>query len=345
MRKSINATVLLLVSLVFMLSHSYSQTQQPPQTEESIKILTNLAIIDIQVVSKNTGRMVDALKQEDFIIYEDGVKQEIAYFSKDRLPLSVVLLFDVTHTVRPVLKQLAIGAEQALQRLKPEDEIAVMIFKHYAEIIEGFTRDRQKTIAAITRASEFPFRISEPALLNEGVYQAALQMDRAANPFNRRVIVVLNDGLANLPIGKVHSEKEAFEEVFESGSVICGLVARSWLTNTAGVAVVNSPQFILMGRLRPPGSIKKYAERTGGEVIKTGKEEVGDKLAELFDHLRTRYSLGYYPSNASLDGKFRTLRVELAPEVENRVGKLAVIKTKQGYYARKRNSASNKSPE
>ena len=83
---------------------------QTPQTpDDVIKINTELVVVDAQVLAKKTGRIIGSLHREDFQLYEDGVKQELTFFSQDKLPLSIVLLFDLTDTVRPVLKPLARG--------------------------------------------------------------------------------------------------------------------------------------------------------------------------------------------------------------------------------------------
>src|SRR5262249_40269984 len=73
-----------------------SQTQRPKQSELTVKIDTDLVVTDALVVSKKTGRVIGDLKREDFLLYEDGVRQEITHFSQDKLPLSVMLLLDVS---------------------------------------------------------------------------------------------------------------------------------------------------------------------------------------------------------------------------------------------------------
>lgn len=64
-------------------------------------------------------------------MYEDGVLQKVTHFSRDQIPLSIVLAFDLTQTVQPVLRPLAIGADAALRHLKDEDEIAVIAKQGY----------------------------------------------------------------------------------------------------------------------------------------------------------------------------------------------------------------------
>ncbi|HEV8494565.1 MAG TPA: hypothetical protein VGR76_19965, partial [Candidatus Angelobacter sp.] len=79
---------------------------QPPIFRLDVRVVQ----VDAQVLSKKTRHAARELKQGDFEIYEDNVRQQVSSFSQDTLPLSVVLLFDLTDSVRPVLKSLGEGA-------------------------------------------------------------------------------------------------------------------------------------------------------------------------------------------------------------------------------------------
>jgi len=87
---------------------------------------------------KKTRHAVSALHRGQLQIYEDNVAQEISSFSQDTLPLSVVLLFDLTDSVRPVLKSLGEGALKPCSILKPEDEVAVMVLCGLEPVAAGF---------------------------------------------------------------------------------------------------------------------------------------------------------------------------------------------------------------
>src|SRR5215470_11012068 len=80
---------------------------QSTQAEEPVfRLDVREVILDAQVLDKKTRHFVPALKPEDFQVYEDDQPQHLTAFSRDKLPLSVVILFDLTDSVRPVLKTL-----------------------------------------------------------------------------------------------------------------------------------------------------------------------------------------------------------------------------------------------
>jgi VWFA-related protein len=294
-----------------------------------IRVDVELVQLDAQVLQKNTGRPVGTLGKDDFQLYEDGVEQKIAQISRDQLPLSVVLLFDLTDSVQPVLKPLAAGALQALEHLKPEDEVAVMAYSGHAELLQDFTTNREAIVAAIGKASEMSS--SEPALFNEGIYRASAQLAKAQNPHSRRTIIWLTDNVPNIPSDRVHSEKEAFDEPFQTGTVVSALVERSGMSDFFIATFSRNPLFAPMRAGHPPGDVHRYAERTGGDTMTTGKQDVSTKLASLIDSIRSRYTIGYYPSVRQPKGKFCEIRLQVKPEAVRREGKL-IVRTKQGYF-------------
>src|SRR5580698_524883 len=106
--------------------------------QSTIRVSAKFVVLDAEVENKKTGNLIGTLKSDDFVLSEDGVPQQITYFSHDQLPLSVVFLFDLTETVRPALASLAGGAREVLGHLKPQDEVAVMVFSSHAQLLQGF---------------------------------------------------------------------------------------------------------------------------------------------------------------------------------------------------------------
>jgi VWFA-related protein len=305
--------------------------QEPPGVEshQVLRVNVNLVQIDAQVLEKATGRPIGSLSKEDFQLFENGVPQKIAEVSRDQLPLSVVLLFDLTFTVQPVLKPLAAGAMEALQHLKPEDEVAVMVYSSSAQLLQDFTTDRQRVVAAIQKASDMAS--GESAYFNQAVFQASEQLAKATNPRSRRTIIWFTDNVPNLPSAKQHSEKEAFGEVLETGTTVFTVLERSAASDFFIATFSKNPVFAPFRLHDPPGDAHKYAERTGGEVMKSGKDEVSKKLGKMIDQIRTRYTIAYYPSVQQPQGTFCKIKVGINSDAGKRKGGIEV-RTKTGYY-------------
>jgi VWFA-related protein len=314
--------VLLALSLALttMLAPAAAQEVAP---DEVIKVNTDLVVFDAQVVSKKTKRAVADLRREDFELYEDGARREIGYFSRDELPLSVLLLLDVSGSVRPIIHQVGEGALGALEKLKPADEVAVMAFASNSQLVQDFTRDRRLIAEKIKEASRVDW-IGNGTFLTDALFKSATQMPRASNPASRRVVIVVTDNVALL--GDKNLVRRTANELLESGAVVYGLVVRAALGKVFDV--------LTLGKVNP---VEHFSELTGGEVSGADKGEVDAKLGEMFARLRTRYSLGFKPADAREDGKLHQLKLQLTPAAAARNGKVIVI-TKRGYYFRHRSA-------
>ena len=166
------------------------ETSAVPATAEVVKVDVDLVTVDALVLQKNTARIVGGLKKEDFLLYEDGTKQEITHFSQDSLPLSMLLLIDRGGCLDPFGDKVHHAALEAVNRLKPADEVAVMTYHDTTRLLQGFTRNRMLIEDALNRIP--PHDEEADHCLNKLFADAADYMIRAGNPVGRRVIVVIS---------------------------------------------------------------------------------------------------------------------------------------------------------
>lgn len=308
--------------LAFLFSTSGLATlAQEVNPDEVIKVNTDLVVLDAQVVDKKTNKVFSGLRKEDFELFEENIRQQIAYFSHDQLPLSVLLLLDVSGSVRPIIEQIGEGAHNALRHLKPEDEVAVMAFADYPRLMQSFSKDRDVVAQSILAASR-SYELGRATLLNEALYEASLVMSEARNPASRRAIVVVTDNLA--PAGGTHGVQTIKSELLESGTVVYGLRVRGAFAKVFNV--------LTFGKLR---GVDTYCEETGGELIGADRSEVDEKLGEMFTRLRTRYTLGYRPPETNEEGAFRHIKIQLSPALLKNNKKL-IVRSRRGYYFRKK---------
>jgi len=317
-------------------SGALAQVDSPLDAAVTIHVSTNLVMLDVLVENKS-GTPIDKLQSGDFLLSEDGIPQTITYFSQDRLPLSVVFLFDLTDTVRGALKPLAKGALQVLDHLKPEDEVAILVFSSHTEILQPFTTDRTRAAAAIANAAGM--KTTDGTFIHESMYEAVEEAMRSTTPGSRRVMVWLTDGSANSQnattqkmFGKgapavLHDQREATQALLHSGVVVSAMIETTAATDMARV----NPFMLIVGAHM--GDIRRYAALTGGPVLDTSKDVVAARLATLLDQLRMRYTLGYKPSTTRPPGSFCKLDVRLSPHatIEGDRKKLRIL-ARQGYY-------------
>jgi VWFA-related protein len=299
-----------------------------PQPTDNVKLAVDLVVLDAQVLQQKTGRIVGTLKKEDFTIAEDGVRQTISQFSQDTLPLSVILLIDRGGCLDPFSDRVKHATREALQRLRPQDEVALMAFADTTDLVAGFGRGQDRILNALDRVP--PHDENAEHCFSRAFYDAADYMRAAGNPDGRRVIIMITGITAFLDC-PTPSAYEARNAVFESGSVVCGIIPK-----TAGQRIENGIMIAAAGVgglfKAKTSSLKQLAEETGGEVLSDKPENLDQIFNALIEHLRTRYTLGFVSTNRKRDGSFRKLKVEVAQPSQKRDDRL-VVKTKRGYIA------------
>ncbi|HEY6121821.1 MAG TPA: VWA domain-containing protein [Pyrinomonadaceae bacterium] len=298
---------------------------------EVVKVDVDLITVDALVLQKNTARVVGDLKQDDFVVTEDGKKQQVTHFSKDSLPLSVLLLIDRGGCLDPFSEEVHRAANNALARLKPADEVAVMSYHDTAELLQEFTRDRPLVVEALNRIP--PHDENANHCLNKAFYEAADYMQKAGNPVGRRVIILITGITRNFDCASGPGGNEAKHAIFESGSVVCGIVPSTGeqrmengiitlATRVGGVMHVSSL------------NVKELAAETGGEVFEDKPAVLDQAFSKLIEHLRGRFSLAFVSTNKRRDGSLRKLKIEIVPAAEKARGKL-VVKARRSYIAPK----------
>ena len=297
---------------------------------DDVRLAVDLVVIDAQVYQQKTARIVGNLKKEDFVLSEDGAKQQITHFSQDTLPLSVILMVDRGSCLDPFSEKVHHATLEAINRLKPNDEVALMAFSDDVEILQGFTHDRRKIARALDR---MPGHNEEAGhCYNLAFHTAAHYMRRAGNPDGRRVIIVISTVTTAFDCPGPSGD-EMRQALLESGAVVCGVIPKTKVGQMESGAMRAATGIGGLFGVKKT-SLNKLAEETGGVIFNDKPEEMDQTFNNLISQLRTRYSIGFVSSNAKRDGTFRKLKLEVAPALQKPDEKL-VVKTRRGYVAAK----------
>lgn len=302
-RKRLRWLLLLWVAVILC---GRSRGQAPGQETKTLHVNAQLVLVDVSVEQRKTGKPITGLSAGDFVVEEDGRPETLNSVSEDVLPLSVVLMFDLTDTVHPVLQHLAGSAAEVLRHLRPQDEVAVMTFSSHARLEQRFTRDRMTAVEGIDAASA-SYDQGEPTFVYEDLWEAARQSETSRLPEARRVQVWVTDGSANDQDTQrgmahhapavLHMEAEASEALLRSGAVVSALIEKSGLHGTGHF-----------------GDVERLAALTGGPVLYATEGDAAMRMASLLDTLRLRYTLGYRPGEDKPPGTVCRLRVGLSPQ-------------------------------
>ena len=123
-------------------------TSPKPTEEEVIRVNTELVSLTATVTDKN-GRYRADLKQSDFTVYEEGAKQELAYFNTgDRVPISLGIIFDTSGSMEDKIEGVQDAVEHFVKNASPNDEIFLVQFSDDADIVQDFTDDKKRILRA-----------------------------------------------------------------------------------------------------------------------------------------------------------------------------------------------------
>ena len=310
-------------------------TPTPESSEDVVKVDVDLVKIDALVLQKKTARIVGGLTKEDFLLYEDGIKQEVTHFSQDELPLSVVIAIyrgpTCPHPNDVWSYQAHRAAREAIDRLKPVDEVAVMTFTDSAKLIQPFTRNRILLWSALENIPPQAKTISQAKCFNIMFADAAEHMFKASNPAGRRVIIVITSMTTLFDCTNGPSNREATNAVYESGAVVCAIIPNVLVrrVDTALESVTTRLNKVIAADYM---DLEHLANETGGEVLADKPDKLDTTFQTLIDHLRSRYNLAFVSTNKKRDGTTRKLKLDVDPARQKSQGKL-VIKARRSYIA------------
>jgi VWFA-related protein len=308
-------------------------TPTPESSAEVVTVDVDLVKIDALVLQKNTARIVGGLKNEDFLLYEDGIKQQITHFSQDQLPLSVVIAIDrgpaCPHPLDVWSYEAHRAAREAIDRLKLVDEIAVMAFTDTTKLIQPFTRNRIQIEKALNNIPAPAKTTNVAHCFNIMFADAAEHMFKASNPAGRRVIIVITSMTRLFDCTNAPSGRAATTAVYESGAVVCAIIPKVLIQRIENVLQTTATRVNKVVAAHYM-DLEHLANETGGEVLADKPEKLGTTFQTLIDHLRSRYNLAFVSTNKNRDGTTRKLKLDIDPVRQKSQGKL-VIKARRSY--------------
>jgi VWFA-related protein len=292
-----------------------AEPQPAEYTAPTISVKVQLVQVDAVVRGRN-GRMIDTLTADDFLVYEDGVLQQIQGFSRDELPLAVALVIDRSGSVAPYISELRKIATRALNQLKPEDEVCLFSFAATVDRIESLTTNRERIADAISG-----IHAGGGTNITDALHDAVLFLSRAA-PGRRHAVILISDNQQT--VAPQASDAETVRTAMETETVVYSLK-----TSGAPFQITSQLPAILFGG----NSVNKVTQETGGEIINVGRASSLDAaLSSVISRLRMRYSLSYYPSGAAQGGAFHEIKVRLTDR-HGKAGTDYFMHAKRGYYA------------
>lgn len=305
-----NSRLLWIILLALAVTVSVQAQQDTPL--ETIKIDTNLVVLRV-AVNDQQGRAAMSLKQDAFKIYEDGVEQQVGFFSSEESPVSWGLVLDRSGSMIGMMSDVYEAALHVIDEGTSRDETFIVTFNRQPELINEFTSDRHGLENSI-----LGLRADGETALFDAVDFALDRLKHAK--YRKKVLVVITDGEDNASRLKF---RELIERAEEEEAVIY----------TVGMFESMGGLSSLMGGDRNArAELKKLAAVTGASAhFPSNVDQCREVMKEIAREVSQQYSLGYYPLNKERDGKWRRIQVKVSDSGSHNY----VARTRSGYYARK----------
>lgn len=337
------------------------ETPAAAVNEETYVFRSDVALVrvDAQVVDRG-NRAIRNLNAEDFVLFEQGKQQEIRNFVREDMPVDVVLLIDVSGSMRPHVQRLADASHQALQVMGADDRVAVMVFDRQTRVRLPFRKSVEEVEMALghlLRQESFDGGTD----ITRALYDAASFVKRDGRREARKAVVILTDDQTER-----NREDDRVVRAFTSADAVLMALLTPDAMGTGGVYYPSGggrqggyggyPGMggplggalggIIFGR----GSPFPRGGGGGGPVIRSRTQSAGTAeiahrsggnstnvenayaLQDTLERVRQRYALYFYLPPEARPGQERNIDVRLSDSARRRYNG-AEVRFRQSYLA------------
>lgn len=250
-------------------------------------------------------------------MYENGVRQSVAFFGAATIPVDLALLLDVSASMTDKMSFLQQAAVGFVRTLRPQDRGSVIGFNGRVQVLQPLTRDISQLETAVQRAPP-----GGSTALYDALYITLKQLARERKAYDqvrRQVIAVFTDGQDT---ASLISGDDVLAAARRTGVTIYTIRLESTAVPDQSLVVrhpaASETNFIL----------KRLSQDTGGRAFfPRAPEELGGVYAEIAAEIAHQYALAYTPEGRPSDGKFRQVIVRIVSRSNVKV------RTRPGYYA------------
>jgi Ca-activated chloride channel family protein len=273
--------------------------------ENPLRLRTDIVTLSVSVTDKQNN-FAPGLGPQDFEVYEDGIKQDIAFFSDDDIPLNIGILLDTSGSLKQHFDQSLKAAGGIVKTSHSNDDFFFITFSKKIEVqVEGDDWDK---------VDEY-LRMAKPeglTALYDSVYFGLEKVKQGKH--RKRALIIISDGQDNASRYKYGELMSLIKEA--DVQIYC-----------IGIGDTSSNGDYTSGK----DLLEELSGMTGGESFFPGDaNKIEDAVNSIALLLRHQYSVGYYPSNPRSDKSWRKLKVKLHPSWKTQGLR---VSAKEGYYA------------
>ncbi len=265
--------------------------------KEIEEVVLHATVVDDQ------NHLITGLTRDKFEVFEDGKRQDLTSFRKERVPVALGILIDNSGSMLPKRAKVNEAALQLVDASQQEDRVFVVNFGDDAFLDQDYTQDVSKLRAALERVETKGSTALYDAII------AAVDHLNQTSPLQKKVLLVVTDGRDN-------ASRATFQDVLHKLQSKNGPVLYT-------IALEQNE------RDGDRQSLITLCEQTGGTAFfPSSLDEVQSIASAIAQDIRSQYVIGYRSSNPHTTGVYHTIRVQaLGGPAPLRVA------TRAGYYS------------
>ncbi len=272
-----------------------------------IRVDVNLVLVPVTVTDP-LDRLVTGLEKQNFAVFENNAQQQIRSFSVEDTPITAGIVFDLSGSMTSKYVKARQALSELLRTSNPQDEFFVVGFNDRPVVLVDYTSSVDDIEARMMTA-----RPDNRTALLDAIYLAINKLKQAK--YERKALVIISDGGDNR---SRYTEGEVRNTVRESDTQLYAIGIFDQY------AVTPEEQ-------NGPLLLNELCGATGGQMFRVNEMgDLGDIATRISAELRNQYVIGFRPSDAKHDGKWRKVKVRIAPP---KGLPPLTVHAREGYYA------------
>ena len=263
-----------------------------PTAPGRLRVDVDMVLVPVTVTDIKNHPVID-LSRHNFTLFEGESEEKIQYFNTEDAPLSVGILVDLSSSMANKIDAVREAASEFFNNANPEDDYFVITFADKPKVLADTTQSFADVHAALGAAKP-----KGNTALADAIYMGLAKLRHAK--YSRKALLIISDGGDN---NSRHSLRQIKNLARESDAEIYA------------IDVCDAPTLLLTKKLEERFGrqwLTDVSESTGGRTIAVDNPaSIPDAAARASLELRNQYILGYRPSRAMSDHKWRKIKVKV----------------------------------
>ncbi len=258
------------------------------------------------LVQDSNGYFIPNIRRDNFVVYENGVRQQNATVEIEHAPVSMAVLLEwggrYQALNRALGDQVPRAAHQLLDELGRDDKVAVFRYGDRLERLADFSSGREALDTSFVS-------VDKPDFSELNFYDALIStVDYMKKVSGRKAILLISSGVDTFSKARY---EDALVAARDGGTPIYVIDIAPALRTSVQRAWSGSGPYARIDWNRAEAQLQEIAKISGGRVYAVESTfDLSGVYDDLMENLRVRYVITY-KSNSSDLGAPRTVRIEL----------------------------------